>query len=85
MSDKKMKLSAFVLFAALAAAGCAQQPQTPLHEGVILKQDPEMGTLPTGMTIYVDDGSCPAGQIKKLIGGSVSRNIPRDVRCVKRP
>ena len=83
MSSRARSLFAFApMFAVL---GCAQQPQSPLHEGAVLKQDPAMGTLPTGMVVYVDDDSCPKGEIKKLTGGSVAANVPRDVRCVKRP
>ena len=32
----------------------------------VLKADPPAGTLYTGTSVLVDDGSCPKGQIKKL-------------------
>lgn len=50
-----------------------------------LKQEPPMGSLQYGQTAYVDDGSCPAGEIKEVTGGNVRKSVPRVVRCVKRP
>ena len=50
-----------------------------------LKQDPPKGSLPYGKIAYVDDGSCPAGEVKEVTGGSDQKSVPRAVRCVKRP
>ncbi|MFT0860183.1 DUF6719 family protein [Ancylobacter sp. G4_0304] len=50
----------------------------------ILKAEPPAGKLPYLKVVYVDDGSCPAGQIKKLVGGNGS-DVPRKRSCVKRP
>jgi len=36
----------------------------------VLKKEPPMGQLREGQTVLVDDGSCPAGQIKKVTGGN---------------
>lgn len=49
-----------------------------------LKQEPARGTLPFGEIVYVDDGACPAGEVKEITGGNRSQNILRKVRCVKR-
>jgi len=35
----------------------------------VLKREPPMGKLMPGQIVYVDDGSCPKGQIKKVTGG----------------
>ena len=36
----------------------------------VLKREPPMGQLREGQTVLVDDGSCPAGQVKKVTGGN---------------
>lgn len=54
-------------------------------ESEILKKPPESGQVPYGKVVYVDDGTCPRGEIKEITGGSREKSIPRQVRCVKRP
>jgi hypothetical protein len=70
----------------LAGAPCrAEDIRTVPHE-------PPPGSLRAGETVLVDDGSCPAGQIKKIVAGSDMsyRNgvrqsgTPRQVSCVVR-
>ena len=51
----------------------------------VLKEEPPKNSLPRGKVVYVDDGTCPAGEIKEITGGSQEKAIPRKVRCVKRP
>lgn len=36
----------------------------------ILKREPPMGQLREGQIVLVDDGTCPPGQIKQVIGGN---------------
>jgi hypothetical protein len=50
-----------------------------------LKEEPAKGTLPYRKVVYVDDGSCPKGEVKEITGGSQAKSILRTVRCVKRP
>ena len=47
---------------AVPASGAAGLP--------VLAKDPEQGHLRPGQQVLVDDGSCPAGQIKELTGGT---------------
>jgi hypothetical protein len=47
-----------------------------------LQQVPPAGTLSPGETVLVDDGSCPAGQIKQVIGGNNSEGQPRQIKCI---
>jgi hypothetical protein len=74
-----------VLLALLALVAVAEaQP--------IVQREPPMGQLRPGQQVYVDDGSCPRGQIRLLTGGNhvdvggtqrvrrVSRCVPRRVR-----
>jgi serine/threonine-protein kinase len=50
----------------------------------VLKQQPPIaqGALNQGEVVYVNDGFCPRGQIRKVTGGNNFRNIPRDIRCI---
>lgn len=71
-------------FAAILCFGvsslCLSQPTTEY-----LKAEPPTGALKYRKVVYVDDGTCPKGEVKEVIGGSQERSIPRSVRCVKRP
>ena len=51
----------------------------------VLKEEPPKSALRRGEVVYVDDGTCPVGEIKEITGGNEARGIPRKVRCVKRP
>jgi hypothetical protein len=51
----------------------------------ILKEEPPKNALPRGRIVYVDDGTCPLGEVKEVTGGNEAKGIPRKVRCVKRP
>jgi hypothetical protein len=58
---------------------------SPVLAAHILKQEPPMPALKEGQRVLVDDGSCPAGQVQEVRGGSFVRHIPRSYRCVPRP
>jgi hypothetical protein len=64
-----------VAFSCLATDALAQR---------VLKQEPPLGSLATGKSVLVDDGTCPKGQIKKVTGGHMQRREPRSVTCVPR-
>jgi hypothetical protein len=54
-----------------------------------LKREPPMGQLREGQRVLVDDGSCPHGQIKEVIGGNHikvggTKRIERTHRCIPR-
>lgn len=49
------------------------------------REVPKDGTLSPGEVVLVDDGRCPAGQVKQVTGGNKARNIPREVKCVPKP
>jgi hypothetical protein len=48
----------------------------------VLKKEPAVASMPTGSIVYVDDGTCPAAQIKKVVIGSSAPNIPRVRSCI---
>lgn len=54
-----------------------------------VKREPPLGQLKPGQTILVDDGSCPKGQIKRVVGGDHVKvgghgNVLRERSCVSR-
>jgi hypothetical protein len=55
----------------------------------IVKKEPAMGAMKEGERVLVDDGSCPKGQIKEVIGGNHTKvggkkQIERRRRCIAR-
>jgi hypothetical protein len=50
----------------------------------ILKREPPRGALRCGKAVLVDDRTCPAGQIKQVIGGCDDRGTRRPRRCIAR-
>ncbi len=55
----------------------------------ILKREPPMGALREGQVVLVDDGSCPRGQVKRVVGGNHVKvggikHIVRTHSCVAR-
>jgi hypothetical protein len=55
----------------------------------IVKREPPMGALKEGQAVLVDDGTCPRGQIKRVVGGNHvkaggSKLIERTRSCVPR-
>lgn len=51
----------------------------------VLKEMPSKGSVRQGEVVYVDDGSCPVGEIRKITGGNQMAGVSRKVECVKRP
>ena len=49
------------------------------------RQMPKDGVLSPGEVVLVDDGRCPAGEVKQVTGGNKAKNIPREVKCVPKP
>ena len=52
-----------------------------------VKREPAMGAMKEGEVVLVDDGSCPKGQIKRVVGGNHvkvggSKKIERTRKCV---
>ena len=68
-------IPAFFMIAAFTSSGFATE---------FLKADPPAGKLIAGQVVYVDDGTCPKGQVKKVIGAA-SRETQRLISCAARP
>ena len=63
-------------------------PATSLFAEV-LKHEPPMGAMKEGQVVLVGDGTCPKGQIKRVVGGNHVRaggykQIVRTRSCVPR-
>ena len=62
------------------------------HAETLLSNEPGVGMLHPGETVIVDDHTCPAGQIKQVIGGSNRKyttdekklGVPRQRHCIPR-
>jgi len=78
-----MKMRTHIVATMLGLAACL--PSVCQAKVEYLKEEPPKGTIPLGKIVYVDDGTCPSGEVKEMTGGSLQRSIPRQVRCVKRP
>jgi hypothetical protein len=79
-----MKVAPVLMLAGLAMLGLAETAT-----GQVLKTEPRMGTLREGQVVLVDDGTCPAGQIKQVTGGNHVevggfKQIKRHRRCIPR-
>ncbi len=82
MSNRKILPCAVVLVSATIAAACQAKAE-------VLKKEPPMGQMREGQITLVDDGTCPAGQIKQVIGGNHvsvggTKHILRTRRCIPR-
>lgn len=82
MARARGRLISLVGLCVVSLSGCTLLQPVPVE---YLEHDPPPGAIPHGKVVYVDDGQCPAGKVKKLIGGDAKKNIPRHVECVPRP
>lgn len=63
----------------VGAAAVSARAQTLPH------REPPEGELRLGQRVYIDDGSCPAGQIKQVTGARLTPNgVVRERECVAR-
>ena len=71
-----MKPTAIALLLAVTPTLAAAQ--------TVLKEEPKRNLLRHGQVVLVDDGSCPAGEIKEVTGGKddAAKQVRRTRRCV---
>jgi Family of unknown function (DUF6719) len=55
----------------------------------VVKEEPPMGAMQEGEVLLVDDGSCPPGKIRRVVGGNHvkvggTKQIVRTSSCVRR-
>jgi hypothetical protein len=71
------------IFCVLATFGILAQ--SPAMAAQPLSQEPEAGQLRLGQRVKVDDGTCPAGQIKEVSGTKLtSTGVVPGRKCVPR-
>ena len=75
---RTFRIGAGVSLAALALVTAARAD--------IVGRETDVADLRLGQRVYVDDGSCPAGQIKEIAGIrlNVSGGVDRTRKCVDR-
>ena len=80
MAIARIRYFAFPLlggFALFALAGAAMADQVSREQDIV--------DLRLGQRVLVDDGSCPAGQIKEVSGSQMTANgIVRARKCIPR-
>ena len=78
----------------LAVAGSlfAMTLSTAAFAQQMLKNEPAVGGMRGGETVFVDNGKCPKGQVMKVTAGvmvgrmgSGGGGAPREKACVPRP
>jgi hypothetical protein len=50
----------------------------------VVKGEPSEGSVKEGERLLVDDGTCPKGQIKEIVGGNIVKRVKRQRRCIPR-
>jgi hypothetical protein len=65
----------------IGCGSCHRKPRADAQE------EPPMGKLREGERVLVDDGECPAGQIKEVIGGNHvkvggTKRLERQRKCI---
>ena len=81
-------MQGWLSFRAIVAAAALVTTTTTGVAATVLKTEPPMGALKEGQRVLVDDGPCPPGQLREVIGGNHKAggrsNIIRQYRCVPR-
>jgi hypothetical protein len=70
-----------------ALLGCALTLAMSANAGAsqFLSREPADGEVRLGQRVYVDDGSCPGGQVKEIIGSRLGPSgVIRTSQCIPR-
>jgi hypothetical protein len=78
MQVRWLALVALIVLVASASEAGAQQRR------IVLKHEPPPGSIRSGRAVLVDDGSCPAGQLKLVTFGRQPDGSRRKRVCVDR-
>jgi hypothetical protein len=80
-----MKVSSFARLAFLVLGGCALFALTAPTLAQQVSREQDIGDLRLGQRVKVDDGTCPAGQVKEISGAKMtSTGIVRSQKCIPR-
>jgi hypothetical protein len=59
---------------------------TPAHADPAYPREQDIPEVRLGQRVMVDDGSCPAGQLKEITGSKLTTaGVTRSRKCVPRP
>ena len=73
------------VFALLLLGGCAMFALATPSPAQQVSREQDIGDLRLGQRIKVDDGTCPAGQVKEISGAKMSSGgVVRASKCVPR-
>ena len=79
------RISRTKLFSALLIAGLASSALVRAAIAEQFGREQDIGNLRLGQRIRVDDGTCPAGQVKEVSGAKmISGQVARVRKCVPR-
>lgn len=83
MPNKTLSPSMIVSLLMVVSIAIAAVPSSAIAEQVSREQD--IANLRLGQRILVDDGSCPAGQIKEVSGAKMTPSgVLRAQKCIPR-
>ena len=73
------------VFALLMLGGCAMAALVTPARSQQVSREQDIGDLRLGQRIKVDDGTCPAGQVKEISGAKMSSGgVIRASKCIPR-
>jgi hypothetical protein len=80
-----MKISRTKLAWIALASGFVMVVSTPATPAQQLSREQDIGNLRLGQRVHVDDGTCPAGQVKEVSGAKMTATgVVGTRRCVPR-
>ena len=80
-----LKGPALKAFYFLAAFGWLASGLTPSAQATTFSREQDVTDLKLGQRVKVDDGTCPAGQVKELSGAKMTESgVARARKCVPR-
>jgi hypothetical protein len=80
-----MKTSRIKLVPVLLLGGLAIFSFIPIATAQQVSREQDIGNLRLGQRIKVDDGTCPAGQVKEISGSKMAATgIVRTAKCIPR-
>jgi hypothetical protein len=73
------------VFARLMLGGCAMFALVTPTPAQQVSREQDIGDLRLGQRVKVDDGTCPAGQVKEISGAKISSGgVIRASKCIPR-
>jgi hypothetical protein len=85
MKPSSIKRVSSLVLALLVLGGCAMLALVTPTPAQQVSREQDIGDLRLGQRIKVDDGTCPAGQVKEISGAKMSPvGVIRAHKCIPR-